>query len=59
VKKKRKPRTKGYDLCTCGNANCDPFAHSNPHFIRKREKRFKEKLCLGCGKSPCNCRSKQ
>ena len=62
VKKKRKPRSRNnYDLCSCGNAYCDP-SHSmhNPYpVMNKIQARLKAGLCMGCGKEPkkCSCKS--
>jgi len=58
LKKKRKPRTTGQDLCTCLAVGCDPMSINYKGFAhRKLEKRLKQGLCLGCGKSICTCKS--
>lgn len=58
VIKKRKPRTKSYDLGFDGaHINGNPITHDSPA-IEKLDFRFKNKLCIGCGKKECQCKSK-
>ena len=63
MKKKRKTRSgKNFDLCSCGNACCDP-SHSmnNPwSSMNKIQKRLRDGLCMDCVKKPdnCSCKSK-
>ena len=58
-KKKRKHRTKGYDLCEfCGYPNCDPVKWKTRSGM-KIQKRLREGKCMGCGKikNECTCKS--
>lgn len=56
LKKARKPRTTGSDMCSCGRFNCDPFGLS-PRIAAKLDARHKNGLCRACGKNPCACKS--
>ena len=58
--KKRKPRGlkkdghRSYDLCTCCfHPQCDPMFGRPP----KVTERLIAGVCLGCGRSPCVCKS--
>lgn len=58
---KRKPRTKSKDLNFDGaHMYGQPIAHLPTHnyAIEKLLQRFKNNLCLGCGKSNCCCKRK-
>jgi len=57
-KKQRKHRTTGYDLCSCGYQNCDPFNWKTISGL-KIHKRLREGKCMGCGKikDECSCKS--
>jgi hypothetical protein len=58
LKKKRKPRTTGQDMCSgCFAFNCDPSSMSSK-FNAKIEKRLKAGQCGACGHRPCTCKSK-
>jgi hypothetical protein len=57
----RKPRTKSKDLNFDGaHMYGQPIAHLPTHnyAIEKLLQRFKNNLCLGCGKSSCCCKRK-
>lgn len=59
-KKKRKHRTKGYDLCSCGYLNCDPsWGFGKNGRIDKIHQRLRDGECMGCGnpKKECKCKS--
>jgi len=66
MKKARKQRTTGHDICSgCGCINCDP-AHSIGNDPKKHgpamskiQKRLREGKCMGCGKekNDCSCKS--
>ena len=56
--KKRKPRTTGYNIYFDGaHINGRPILHES-RAIDKIEYRYKNNLCLGCGKKECTCKSK-
>jgi len=56
---KRKMRTAGKDMCSCGLLNCDSMhASINSPYIRKLRIRHKAKVCIACGKKPCECKRK-
>lgn len=57
--KKRKPRTSGYDIYFDGaHINGQPIHCNESIAIDKMQYRHKNKLCLGCGKKKCVCKSK-
>lgn len=55
----RKKRTTGMDMCSCGAFHCDEMMMSNPFYLRKRNDRARNKLCIACGKNPCKCKRKK
>lgn len=60
MSKKRKPRTKGYDIDFDGahfNGEPTTIFRNTPAF-KKMLHRYYENLCLGCGKKECQCKSK-
>jgi hypothetical protein len=59
--KKRKPRTKSLDMCNgCYYVNCDSLhGMCRTPYIKKRDYRLANNLCVGCGKNPCKCKTKQ
>lgn len=61
MKKKRKPRTKGYDIKFDGaHFNGAPTTNfRNTPALNKMTDRYYKKLCIGCGKKPCQCKSKK
>lgn len=57
--KKRKPRTTGYDIDFDGaHINGQSIYFNESIAIDKMQHRYKNKLCLGCGKKECVCKSK-
>jgi len=57
--KKRKPRTKGYDIHFDGaHINGQPIHRNESPAIDKLQHRYRNNLCLGCGKKECQCKSK-
>jgi hypothetical protein len=57
MKKARKPRTTGMNMCPgCVAFGCDPMSMSHK-FRAKIDKRLELGLCPACGKSPCECKS--
>lgn len=55
MNKTRKPRTKSYDLRFDGiHFMGQPFAET--YATSKLLHRYKNKLCLGCGKKHCECK---
>jgi len=56
--KRKSKRTKSKNMCfCCYYANCDP-AHGfvQTFYIKKRNFRLKNNLCVSCGKNPCGCK---
>lgn len=51
-------RVTSSDMCPCCYyANCDPIHRmANSPYIRKRDYRLKNNLCVACGKNPCKCK---
>lgn len=64
-KKKRKPRGikkngfRSRDMCSCGSLGCDFVVHLRTIYGRKKDYRLQNKLCIGCGKKECQCKSKK
>lgn len=61
-KKNRKRRSlKAYDLCSCGYVDCDPAYGFGRDGLDKIHDRLRNKLCMGCGFPPndCKCKSKE
>lgn len=59
MKKQRKPRTKGYDMHFDGaHINGNPIHFNHSPAIDKIKDRYRNKVCLGCGKKECKCKSK-
>jgi len=58
--KKRKPRTKSVELNFDGahQFGSKPIINGETPAIKKLDKRLRDGLCLGCGKKPCECKSK-
>jgi hypothetical protein len=57
--KKRKPRTTGYDIyCDGAHINGQPIHCNESRAVDKIQYRYKNNLCLGCGKKECICKSK-
>lgn len=59
--KPRKARRKtSQDMCpVCYWINCDPshgFAYKDRAYVRKRNYRLRNNLCVACGKNPCGCK---
>lgn len=55
-RKFRKKRTTGQDMCSCGSLGCDSAAHWGTIYGAKKDRRNKNKECIGCGKKECNCK---
>jgi hypothetical protein len=59
VVRKNKPRHEGnLDLCPCCYyLHCDSsHGFLNTPFIKKRNYRLENNLCVSCGKNPCKCK---
>ena len=58
---KRNPRTRGYDIDFDGaHLNGVPtLICKDTPALRKMEDRYHKNLCIGCGKNPCQCKSKK
>ena len=57
--KKRKPRTTSVELDFDGAHQFGkPIINGETPAIKKLDKRLRAGLCLGCGKKPCECKSK-
>lgn len=57
--KPRKARRKtSQDMCPfCYWASCDPsHGFVNTAYVRKRNYRLQNNLCVACGKNPCGCK---
>lgn len=65
MKTKRNPnkrRWKGsYDLCPCCyHPHCDPMmSYTYSPWAKKLRFRLKNKLCVSCGKNPCECKRRK
>lgn len=57
IKKKRKPRTTGSDLDFDGSHMFGWPYNWNTPAAKKLRHRFDAKLCVGCGKKTCRCKS--
>ena len=58
MKPRKSKRKSSRDMCSCCYwASCDP-AHGfvNTAYVRKRNYRLKNNLCVACGKNPCGCK---
>lgn len=56
--KRKGLRTKSSNMCPyCFYANCDSnHGWVKTPYIKKRDYRLKNNLCVGCGKNPCKCK---
>lgn len=58
MKPRKAKRKTSSDMCPCCYwANCDPIhGFTETPYVRKRNYRLQNNLCVACGKNPCGCK---